>query len=96
MELSQELIDEAVRIYNGVTHAHKRAPVERYVRKQLDAGESVELTSGKHRWSSALRFAGTPEDVGVEFVINPALPDRFKKQLAPMKEQFAQAIKNLE
>lgn len=96
MELSQELIDEAVKVYNIVTEAHKRPPVERYICKQLDSGEAVELTSGKKRWSSALQFAGTSDDVEINFLINPALPERFKKQLEPIKEQFTQGIARLE
>lgn len=92
MELSQELIDEAIRIYNAVTHAHKKAPVERYIQKQLAAGEIVQLSSGKTRWSSALEFSGTPQDVQIHFRINPALPETFKKQLAEMKEAFEKGL----
>lgn len=88
MELSQELIDAAVRAYNQATQAHKRAPVERFVRKQLLAGEAVTLSSGSARWSSALVFSGTPKQVNVTFSINEALPEHFKKHLYKTKQVF--------
>lgn len=93
MELSQEIIDEAIRAYNTVTRAHKKAPVERYIQKQLAAGEVVQLSSGKTRWSSALEFSGTPQDVKIHFRINPALPDTFREQLSKMKEAFENELK---
>lgn len=95
MELSQELIDEAVRVYNAVTHAHKRAPVKRYIHKQLAVGETVELSSGKQRWSSALQFAGTPEEVEITFLINPALPESFKEDLLSMREEFDAGLRQV-
>lgn len=88
MECTQENIERAVSAYNEVTRAHKRAPVERYIRKQLEAGESVDLLSGDVRWTSSLRFSGTPEDMRPEFVINPALPERFREHLERTQEQF--------
>lgn len=92
MELSQQLIDDTIRIYNGVTKAHKRPPVETYVRKRLEQGDSLRLSSGKKRWSSAIEFSGAPENVDIEFIINPALPERFKKELQKMKTEFDAAI----
>ena len=88
MELSQERIDQAVEAYNDVTQAHKRAPVLRYVHKQLAAGEAVRLSSGRKRWSSALEFAGSPSDVEINFVINPALPESFQEELEQMRDVF--------
>ena len=88
MELSQELIDAAVRAYSEATQAHKRAPVERFVHKQLLAGEAVTLSSGTTRWSSALVFSGTPKQVEVTFAINDALPEHFKEHLQKTQQSF--------
>lgn len=88
----QAFIDKAVEAYNTATHAHKRAPVEAYVKKQLEHGEVVEILSGHPRWSSALRFSGSPDAPHVEFVINPALPGPMMKLLEPMKKEFEKLI----
>ncbi len=88
MKLSQALIDEAIKKYNQLTEAHKKAPVEKFIHKQLLNGETVELRSGTIRWSSAIQFAGTPECVELRFLINPALPSIFQKQLQQKKEAF--------
>lgn len=89
MRCTQETIDAIISLYNDVTRAHKRAPVQKYVQKQLFAGEPVEIVSGHPRWSSALVFLGTPEDMQIEFRINPALPDSFKKPLIDMQNAFS-------
>ncbi len=88
----QETINAVVDVYNEVTSAHKRAPLEKFVHKQLSQGESVELVSGYPRWSSALRFSGSPEDMTVEFVINPALPERFQELLLKTKQRFEELL----
>lgn len=92
MKPNQETINAIVDIYNEVTSAHKRPPVESYVRKQLAQKESVELVSGHPRWSSALRFTGSEEDMTVEFVINPALPPRFQELLFNTQKRFEELL----
>jgi hypothetical protein len=94
MKLNQENIDLAVKLYNQVTKAHKRPPVEAYVRKRLSAGEAVELSSGTARWSSALILSGSKDDFKAEFKVNPALPAAFKEHSEKMKEEFERSLKD--
>ncbi len=95
MNADQETLQAIVDVYNEVTSAHKRAPMEKYVVRQLSQGESVELVSGYPRWSSALHFSGTPDDMRVSFVINPALPERFQELLASTKRRFEERLRAL-
>lgn len=88
MKATQETIDVVIDAYNKVTKSHKRAPVEKYVQKQLAAGEAVDIVSGHPRWSSAVRFSGEVDALHVEFLINPALPEGFKKMLETTKQEF--------
>lgn len=88
MELTQQLIDDAIKAYNQVTKAHKRAPVVSFIKKRLSEGEEVALSAGQKRWSSALVFKGSVENPEIEFRINPALPESFQEMLTKQQEAF--------
>ena len=90
--MEQQEIDHAIKVYNHITKAHKRAPVEAFVNKRLEAGEEVILSAGQKRWSSALVFKGSPENPEVEFRVNPALPDSFRNMLEQQQEEFLELL----
>ncbi|MFT4250181.1 MAG: hypothetical protein ACMXYD_02360 [Candidatus Woesearchaeota archaeon] len=94
MRAEQNTIDKAIAAYNQVTKAHKRSPVEAYIKKRLSEGEEVALSSGVKRWSSALVFSGTPEEMVVEFRINPALPNSFQEQLKKQQQEFLELLED--
>jgi|AntRauTorckE6833_2_1112554.scaffolds.fasta_scaffold61019_2 hypothetical protein len=94
MELTQQFIDDAIKAYNSVTKAHKRAPVVAFVKKQLQEKEEVALSAGQTRWSSALVFKGSVEKPEVEFRINPALPKSFQEMLNTQQEEFYKSLRN--
>lgn len=90
--MEQTRIDYAIKAYNQVTKAHKRAPVASFINKRLSQGEEVALSAGQKRWSSAIVFSGSPENPKIEFRINPSLPKSFQDMLHKQREEFLELI----
>lgn len=92
--MEQEHIDKAIKAYNTATGAHKRAPIAKYINKQLAAGEEVLLSAGTTRWSSALVFTGSIDKPEIQFRINQALPKTFQETILKQKKHFEELLHN--